>query len=202
MMEWGYDSDRGRAALRRMNLLHNRFEISNEDLLYVLSTFVFEPIRWNSRYGWRAMTEAERLALFHFWREVGLRMNIRQIPERYDDFEQYNFEYERAHFQLADTNAKVGGATRDMFVGWFPRWSHWLVRPAIYALMDEPILNAFGFPKPSSAMRHVVETSLRVRSRLLRLLPPRRRPKLRTSLTHRTYPTGYSIDRLGPEAAA
>src|SRR5947199_5628349 len=40
LMEWGYDSDRGRRALRRMNQLHGRFSIPNEDLLYVLSTFV------------------------------------------------------------------------------------------------------------------------------------------------------------------
>lgn len=45
LMEWGYDSERGRRALRRMNQLHGRFAIANEDFLYVLSTFVFEPIR-------------------------------------------------------------------------------------------------------------------------------------------------------------
>ena len=31
--EWGYDSDRGRAALRRMNQIHGRLQISNDDLL-------------------------------------------------------------------------------------------------------------------------------------------------------------------------
>src|SRR5687767_10830495 len=40
LMEHGYDSDRGRAALRRMNQLHGRFDIPNQDFLYVLSTFV------------------------------------------------------------------------------------------------------------------------------------------------------------------
>src|SRR5947209_11157985 len=59
LMERGYDSDRGRAALRRMNQIHARFAIANEDYLYVLSTFVFEPIRWNARFGWRTMCERE-----------------------------------------------------------------------------------------------------------------------------------------------
>src|SRR5207244_7943076 len=36
LMEWGYDSDRGQRALRRMNQLHGRFAIANEDFLYVL----------------------------------------------------------------------------------------------------------------------------------------------------------------------
>ena len=51
-MEWGYSSDRGQRAIQRINQLHGRFTIANEDFLYVLSTFLFEPIRWNQRYGW------------------------------------------------------------------------------------------------------------------------------------------------------
>jgi hypothetical protein len=33
---------------------------------------------------------------------------------------------------------------------------------------------------------------------MLRRLPPRRKPKLRTELRHRTYPQGYEIKALGP----
>ena len=51
IVEEGYDSECGRAALRRMNRIHGRFPIANEDFLYVLSTFVFEPVRWNERFG-------------------------------------------------------------------------------------------------------------------------------------------------------
>ena len=36
----------------------------------MLSTFVYEPIRWNARFGWRPLVEQERLATFHFWRAV------------------------------------------------------------------------------------------------------------------------------------
>ena len=50
--ENGFDSVRGQAALKRMNQMHGRFPITNEDFLYVLSTFIFEPIRWIDRYGW------------------------------------------------------------------------------------------------------------------------------------------------------
>jgi len=55
LMEWGYESERGKRALRRMNQLHGRFQIANDDFLYVLSTFIFEPIRWNRKFGWRQM---------------------------------------------------------------------------------------------------------------------------------------------------
>ncbi|MFO0966405.1 MAG: oxygenase MpaB family protein [Gemmataceae bacterium] len=201
LMEWGYDSERGRRALRRMNQLHGRFAIANDDFLYVLSTFVFEPIRWNERFGWRRMIEAERLAQFVFWREVGRRMNIRAIPERYDDFEAFNRRYERERFRYSETNARVGRATVDMFVAWFPRLFAPLVRRVIYALLDDTVLDAFGFPRPAPALRRLMPVLLKTRGRLAGLLPARRRPRLRTQMRRSLYPDGYVIERIGPEEA-
>jgi hypothetical protein len=203
ILEAGYDGERGRAALRRMNQLHGRYAISNADMLYVLSTFVFEPSRWIERFGWRRLTRQEKLAAYHYWREVGRRMNIKDIPPTYDEFERYNVEYERDHFRYSDTNRRVGEATRDMFLGWFlPRPLHFLGRPFVYALMDEPLLRAFGFPIPSKVMRRVVEGALKLRARVLRLFPARRTPRLRTAIKHRTYPKGYRIEELGPKEPA
>jgi hypothetical protein len=198
MMARGYDSETGCAALRRMNQIHNRFIIANDDFLYVLSTFVFEPIRWIDRYGWRRLCDQERQGLFYFWHEVGRRMDIKDLPDDYASFERFNVAYERDHFRFAETNARVGGATRDMFLSWYPAWLRPLVRPAIYALMDEPLLAAFGFPRPSRLTRRLVEGALRLRAVVLRALPPRRRPVIRTELRHRSYPHGYRIEQLGP----
>jgi len=198
LMERGYDSDRGKRALRRMNQLHGRFAIANDDFLYVLSTFIYEPIRWNARFGWRPLCEHERLGYFHFWRAVGHRMNIRDIPADYDEFERFNREYERKHFRYTESNARVGSATRELFVGWTPRPFAPLVRRVIYALLDDPLLDAFGFPRPSRLTRQLVEASLRLRARVLRWLPARRRPRLRTETRHPTYPDSYTIERLGP----
>ena len=199
ILENGYDSERGRAALRRMNRLHGRFDISNDDFLYVLSTFVFEPIRWNARFGWREMVEREKLAQFYYWREVGRRMNIQSIPDDYAAFERYNVDYERQHFRFTEANRRVASSTRDMFLGWLlPRPLFRLGEPFVYALMDEPLLDAFGFPRPSPGMRRFVEGALKRRARLLRLWPERRKPCLRTTLKRPTYPKGYRIEDLGP----
>lgn len=202
LMEWGYDSDRGKRALRRMNQIHGRFSIANDDYLYVLSTFVFEPIRWNVRFGWRPFCAKETLAYFLFWREVGRRMNINDIPESLSDFERFNVEYERANFQFRESNQRIGAATRDLFLSWFPAIARPLIRPAIYAMMDDPLLVAFGFPKPSRWYRRMVEASVRLRGRLSGLFPARRKPRLRTETPNRTYPTGYLIEDLGPPLAA
>ena len=196
--ESGYDSEVGRRAIRRMNRLHGRFAIANEDLLYVLSTFVFEPIRWNERYGWRPLVEQERLAAFHFWREVGRRMGIKDIPDRFDDFERYNVEYERENFRFTESNRRVAEASRDMFLAWFPGVPKRLGSHAIAALMDDRLREALGFPRPPRALVRAARAGLRVRSAAVRVLPPRRKPKLRTALRHRTYPSAYTIEALGP----
>jgi hypothetical protein len=201
LMDWGYDSARGTAALRRMNQLHGRFQIANADFLYVLSTFIYEPIRWNARFGWRPMCEHEKLAMYHFWREVGRRMNIKDIPASYEAFEKFNIEYERDQYRYVPSNQRVGGATVEMFASWFPRLTRPLVRRAMYALMDEPLIDGFGFPRPSRPMRWLVQSGLRLRARLVAWLPTRKRPRLRTQLRQRTYPEGYRIEELGPSDA-
>ena len=201
LMEWGYESDRGRRALRRMNQLHGRFDIANEDMLYVLSTFIYEPIRWNARFGWRPLCVQEREAYFRFWREVGRRMNIRDIPSDSDAFERLNREYERTNFRFTAANQRVGTATLELFVGWFPRLLSPVVRPSILAMLDDPLIEAFGFPRPPRLLRWLVPAALRLRARLLRFLPARRRPRLRTEMRHRSYPGGYVIESLGPGGA-
>jgi hypothetical protein len=197
--EHGYDSERGREALRRMNRIHGHFNISNNDYLYVLSTFVYEPIRWMARFGWRPMCRNERLASYYFWREVGKRMGIMEVPSSYEEFERFNAEYEREHFRFAETNRMIGSATRDLFASWFPGILAPLVRRGVYAMLDEPMLEAFGFPKPSRVMRSAAAFALRTRGRIVRLLlPPRRRPRFFHHRPNRTYPGGYELGRLGP----
>jgi hypothetical protein len=200
--EFGYDNDLGRRAIRRMNQVHGRFEIPNDDFLYVLSTMIFEPIRWNSRFGWRPLGETERLATFFFWREVGRRMAIREIPETYADFERFNVDFERERFAYSDGGNRVAAATRDMFLDWFPGVPRSIGRPLVHALLDEPLLDALGFPHPPPRLRRLVEAGIRARSQAVRFLPPRRSPRLRTLERHRTYPRGYELDKLGPPGPA
>jgi hypothetical protein len=200
--EAGYDSPEGRRAIRQMNRIHGRFDISNEDFLYVLSSFVFEPIRWNARFGWRPLLEAERLASFHFWREVGRLMAIREIPDEYSDFERFNEEYEQERFAPSAAAARVGAATRDMFLAWFPGLPKRFGAQAIYALMDDRLLDAFGFPRPPRALRAAVEAALRARAQFVALLPPRRRPRLRTHRRTRTYGRDWALETLGPPPPA
>lgn len=196
--KWGYDSDRGKQAMQRMNAIHARFKIDNADFLYVLSTFIYDPIRWNANFGWRLMCEQEKLAAFYFWREVGKRMHIQNIPETYAEFERYNRDYERENFRYSDTNRRVGEATRDLFLSWFPRWMGFTLKPLVYALLDDTMLNAFGFEQPSRFLRSLLANILKLRARLLRFFPPRNQSHFFIDHPIRSYPNGYEIDNLGP----
>jgi hypothetical protein len=198
IVEAGYDSEEGKRAIRQLNRIHGRFEISNEDFLYVLSSFVFEPIRWNARFGWRPLIEAEKLATFEYWREVGRRMAIRDIPETYEELERFNAEYEARHFRRTEAAQRVGTATRDMFLAWFPGLPRRFGAQAIYALMDDTLLDAFGFPRPRRALRAAVETLLKARARTVALLPARRSPRLRARRRTRTYGRRWELEGLGP----
>ena len=51
----GFAHRRGRAAVRRINQMHGRYDISNDDLRYVLATFVVVPKRWMDDYGFRSL---------------------------------------------------------------------------------------------------------------------------------------------------
>jgi hypothetical protein len=198
LVEWGYESERGRRALCRMNQLHGRFAIANHDFLYVLSTFVFEPIRWNARFGWRRMCEQEKLGIFYFWHEVGRRMEINNPLANYAEFQRYNIDYENRHFRYTEANRRVGAATVEMFASWFPRMLRPLVRRSIYAFLEDSLIAAFGFPRPSRVLRFLVIRALVLRGRAVRWLPARRHARLRTEIKRRSYPSGYRIEELGP----
>jgi hypothetical protein len=197
LAESGYESEEGKQALRQMNRMHARFEIAAGDFLYVLSTFVLEPIRWNERFGWRPLVEQERLAAFHFWREVGTRMAIEGIPATLAELEELNMAYERERFVYVETNRRVALAARDMFLAWFPGLPTRLGTLGIAAVMDERLRSSLGFPRPRRALVAAVAAALRARGHVARTLPPRRRPRLRTKLRHRSYPDGWRLGELG-----
>jgi uncharacterized protein (DUF2236 family) len=198
ILEHGYDSDRGKAALRRMNQMHGRHAIPNDEFLYVLSTFVFEPIRWNERFGWRPLLEKEKLASFEFWRQIARRMAIKDLPEDYAAFERYYDDFAREHYRFAPENRALAVATRDLFLGWYlpkPLWP--IGRPLVHAMMDDDLLAAVGLSRPHPLVRRLVEGAVRMRGRIVRRMPPRRTPRLITERHHPTYPQGYTIEELG-----
>jgi ER-bound oxygenase mpaB/B'/Rubber oxygenase, catalytic domain len=193
----------GLAAVRRINQIHARFTISADDMRYVLSTFVAVPLRWLDRYGWRPLLDHERQATHAYYRTLGIHMGIREIPVNWQDMLAFSDDYERKHFAYTPENASIGSATRELFVGWYPKPLAPLTRVAIHALLDEPVRQAFGFPAAPQRVQRGVEATLQLRARLLARLPRRRTlVTAAESLNLKQRTDAIPSDRLGPDGTA
>ncbi len=141
IVENGYTSERGARALARMNEIHARFKIRNED--------------------------------FH------------------------SAAYERENFRHTQANQAVAHGVIELFATWYPAPARPLVRGSIPALLDDAMCVSLGIPVPSARRRRIVGAALRLKARLVRALPRRRKPVLRCAMPRADHPTGYSIHEVG-----
>ncbi|AIV37808.1 oxygenase MpaB family protein [Streptomyces sp. MPA0124] len=198
VVEHGFDSEQGRTAIRRINGMHRSYDITNDDMRYVLCTFVVIPKRWIDAYGWRRMSRHETVASAVHYRTLGRYMGIKDIPGSYEEFEACLDAYEKAHFAWDEGGRRVSDATLDLMASWYPRPLAPLLRAGTLALLDEPLLRAFDYAPPSPVTRAVVRRAVRLRGRVVRLLPPRRAPHhARQNREIKGYPNGYRLAELG-----
>lgn len=198
VVEHGFDSEQGRTAIRRINRMHNSFDIGNDDMRYVLCTFVVTPKRWLDAYGWRRLSDHELRACAAYYRTLGAHMGIKDLPQTYEDFERTLDTYEEAHFGWDEGARSVSDATLELMASWYPRPLAPLVRGASLALLDDSLLRAFRYRRPSAAARSLTRGALRLRARAVRLLPPRVKPHYaRQNPEIKGYPDGYEVAALG-----
>ncbi|MEU6353395.1 oxygenase MpaB family protein [Streptomyces sp. NPDC047072] len=198
IVEHGFDSVQGTTAVRRINQMHRRYDIADDDMRYVLSTFVVMPRRWIDAYGWRRLSRHEIVASVGHYRALGQHMGIKDILESYEEFETFLDAYEEAHFGWDEGGRRVSDATLALMASWYPRPLAPLLRTSTLALLDDPLLDAFRYPAPSAVTRSLARGAVRARGRLVRLLPPRREPHhARQNREVKGYPNGYRLDELG-----
>jgi uncharacterized protein (DUF2236 family) len=198
VLDDGMENPDGRTAIRRMNQMHGSYDIPNEDMLYVLCTFVVAPVRWIDELGWRPLTETEKVAAVQYYRRLGRLMGIRGMPEDLAGFERHMDEYEARHFAYDPGSRAVADATLDLFVSFYPRRLQGLMRRFAIALLDDHLRRAFDYPAPSRGFQRMAREALKARSRVVRMMPPRRRPyDPRRSHRIRSYPGGFMVERLG-----
>ena len=199
MGKHGLESPRGRTALRRMNAMHAAFDVDREDMLYVLTTFILEPIRWAERFGWRPMHEVEQLATMHWHRRLGRHMGLGELPTDLAWYDDFNRRYEAEHFRYHPANRRVADASVRLFLDiHLPRPLHGAGEVLVRALLDRPLLDALGYEPAPRAVVRGVEAAMRARALVQRrLLPERRRPWDLTTVQRPTYPNGHCVEHLG-----
>src|SRR5699024_11396973 len=65
-----------------MNAIHGLYSISNDDYLYVLSTFIFDPALFVARFGFRGLTPKEQDAFFYMYRRS--EEHTSELQSRFD----------------------------------------------------------------------------------------------------------------------
>ncbi|MEU7782318.1 oxygenase MpaB family protein [Micromonospora parva] len=195
----GFEQPRGRDALRRVNQIHRPYDISNDDFRYVLGCLVVIPTRWLQAYGWRPPCCHERHATYLFYRELGRRMGITDIPASYDEFETWFDAHDAAHLQPNDDAAAIERATRMLMLARLPRMLAPLGDALVSALYDAPLRRATRVDTPAWPVRAGLHLALKTRSLSQRWFgAPRATALFADGIRARSYPDGYEISQLGP----
>lgn len=177
----GVDSERGSTALAKMNWLHRRYgnKILNRDMISTLCLFVLEPIHWIEKYEWRALTEIEKTAFFIYWREIGSRMGINDMPRTLCELEAWNDAFLAEHVYYADSNKAVADATLDLYSRDLPKPLRPVLSSIASALIDERTRVALGWRAPHWIYHIAVDVFFRVRASVLKhLFLPRFMPAI------------------------
>lgn len=205
LLRHGVDSEAGAAVIERMNRIHGHYAIGNDDFVYVLSTFVAEPIRWLGRYGWRALTALEQEHLFLFWQAVGERMGIAAIPGSLSALLALNEQVERQVFALAPSNRRVADATLAMLLADWPAPLRSALHRVLAALLDRQTAGSLGWPVAPGWLQQLVLNALRLRSRaaaagaaLSQGLGRQPRARFYSQRPTPSYGVRFRLEQLGP----
>ncbi|KAG8533378.1 uncharacterized protein KY384_002161 [Bacidia gigantensis] len=158
---YGYhpQSDRAIEAISRMNFIHSTYrkagKISNNDLLYTLSLFALEPIRWINRYEWRQLESFEKNAIGVFAKALGDAMSIeyegclKSAKEGWadglqwlDEVEAWAEEYEKAKMVPDVNNFDTAEQTVGILLWYVPGWAKGFGKKLVCTLMDDRLRTA------------------------------------------------------------
>ncbi|KAH9883348.1 hypothetical protein F4778DRAFT_46998 [Xylariomycetidae sp. FL2044] len=184
-------------GVARMNYLHGRYrksgKITDDDMLYTLGLFALEPVRWNSMYDWRSLTDIEKCALGVFWRDLGEAMEITYdqlqpfVRLGFDDglawldaLQKWCDRYEESHMVPADTNRDVSKATLDIAVFNIPIRLRGVAIKAVAAMLEPRLRKAMMLDEPAPLYSHVMSVILLLRKWFVRYLCLPRPEWLRT----------------------
>ncbi|KXL43646.1 hypothetical protein M433DRAFT_146255 [Acidomyces richmondensis BFW] len=177
----GIDTERGRRALAKMNWIHARYgeAITNGDLIHTLALFVLEPFRFINRFEWRKLKRIEEVALFQYWKEVGYRMGMTNIPETLDDLVVWTKEYEDKNMKYSLNNAKCYSATVNLFLRHLPPWTQTTAKKLADSMLEDYVQPHLGVQRPPNWAYRIVNGFFISRAFFVRyFMLPRFRPMI------------------------
>ncbi|KAI9834432.1 MAG: hypothetical protein M1826_002586 [Phylliscum demangeonii] len=173
-------------AIARINVHHAFYpRINSDTVLYLIWHFWRACVRWIDLVGWRRLEAFEVVALWYVWREIGLRMGCKYMPDTIEEVTEWSEAYRKHYVYPHKWNAIYNGSILDMFTHMAPAVLRPLARNCIMALLDEDIIWACGWESycimPRAVLRPVLLGLLRLLAFYQRwLCLPRRRPYRRS----------------------
>ena len=171
VFEWGLDSVRGRAAIARMNQIHGRYYIPNDEMKFVLLQGACTWLDGADRIGHRRVTDNERRAMLAAWVRMGQAMNIQGLTENYEEMYGWyrevclaNAEFKPYKRKTFDTivGASLSGQLPTLRSGLFL---------AAQVAMDDTYRSATGYPEPSKDEKQAVRAIFFTVGALIEQLP-------------------------------
>jgi hypothetical protein len=151
-------SERTIKAISRMNYLHARYQksgkIKNVDMLYTLSLFALEPVRWIHKYEWRDLTDVERCASGTFWKAMGdvMLISFDDLPSGstgwidglhwLEDLETWSLKYEAANMIPAATNNQLAESHLEVLFLNVPTWLNEVGKKVVAVFLGERLRQA------------------------------------------------------------
>ncbi|OKL60038.1 hypothetical protein UA08_04528 [Talaromyces atroroseus] len=187
-------SIRARIGISRTKYLHHSYRksgsVREEDMLYTLSLFATEPIRFINEYEWRSVTELERCALGVFWKSIGDALGIDYsafLPtakaakeggqasfkdglEWLEEVTIWAQEYEKRAMIPAQSNRDTADQTTAVLTYSLPRSLKFIGNWFVSSMMDERLRLAMLYPSAPWLVKQTIPLLFGIRKVILRHL--------------------------------
>ncbi|GAM28113.1 hypothetical protein SAMD00019534_112890 [Acytostelium subglobosum LB1] len=208
-MDYGLDSTEGKASYEHLNKIHglHSSKTRNVDFVFVLCCLVVDAIQFTNDYGWRRPEEKEKQAMWEFYRRVGQRMQLTNIPENlqkcYEFVESYTEDNRQA--RVTEDGQVLTEAITKLVCQWYYLLPAFVCRMAVKVVlyqMGATFQRKLGLSKPSIFESLLINTVLITRRSILCVIPPRSVPyKLSDVIMNTDYGCPVSkqtITKVGP----
>ena len=193
-------TDEGRKVIEKVLKLHAPYKITNDLNLYTLATLTTLPTRLGRQFlGRDIYTDKEYNALYHFWKEVGMIMEIKDIPPSSRQFEEWCINYEQSEYTTTKAGIEVTKALAEDFAQvWFPRGMRSLGKQFYYCLFDDHLLETHQIAKPGKTVQRIMSLFVNSYFKIVNIIPD---PKDRNLIEvfGKRYGKDFSFKDVGPQ---
>ncbi|CBF86643.1 uncharacterized protein ANIA_10293 [Aspergillus nidulans FGSC A4] len=179
-------SERAQTAIARTKFLHvgyrNSGKILESDMLYTLSLFALEPIRFIDMFEWRSLSELEQCAIGTYWKSLGdaLGISFADLPSGphafrdgfhfLEELRAWSLKYEEEYMKPSSSNQEVADKTMDVLVYALPRFLKPMGVKFATCMMDDRLREAMMYQSPSAAYKKVFSSLVAIRKFYLRYI--------------------------------